>query len=224
MSSDYVDPNLANLANLANLELKHNFYPPPESWFKRICQSVVQDMNQHGICVIDNFLGQQKGTSILDEVKKIYNIGLFSGGQVVNNKGKGPTVRGDQVVWVNGTDSGTEQIGFLIQTLDTIIDRCNRLKTNVQHSHLYIGKRTPAMVACYPGGGSRYVKHVDNPNEDGRVITCLYYLNQGWDLQQHGGLLRIYPILSNHVADIAPYFDRVIFFWSDRRNPHEVLL
>lgn len=86
-----------------------------------------------------------------------------------------------------------------------------------------IRERTKAMVACYPGHGSHYVKHVDNPNKDGRCITAIYYLNLNWDVRTSGGLLRIFPEGCNdRVADIEPVFDRILFFWSDRRNPHEV--
>ncbi|CAL8361916.1 unnamed protein product [Merluccius merluccius] len=79
----------------------------------------------------------------------------------------------------------------------------------------------PAMVACYPGDGTGYVRHVDNPNGDGRCITCIYYLNKNWDVQKQGGLLQIYPEGKN-VVDVEPLFDRLLIFWSDRRNPHEV--
>ena len=44
-----------------------------------------------------------------------------------------------------------------------------------------------------------------------------------FQLQQNGGLLRIFPEgWQDKVADIEPFFDRILFFWSDRRNPHEV--
>ena len=40
--------------------------------------------------------------------------------------------------------------------------------------------------------------------------------------QVHGGVLRIFPEGKSFVADVEPIFDRLLFFWSDRRNPHEV--
>eukprot|EP00079_Xenopus_tropicalis_P038522 XP_017952293.1 PREDICTED: egl nine homolog 2 isoform X3 [Xenopus tropicalis] len=38
----------------------------------------------------------------------------------------------------------------------------------------------------------------------------------------HGGLLQIFPEGRSVVANIEPLFDRLLIFWSDRRNPHEV--
>lgn len=46
------------------------------------------------------------------------------------------------------------------------------------------------MVACYPGSGAHYLRHVDNPNKDGRIITAIYYLNLNWDTKRSGGVLR----------------------------------
>ena len=49
-----------------------------------------------------------------------------------------------------------------------------------------------AMISCYPGNGSHYVKHVDNPNRDGRCITTTYYVNKDWDVKVTF-LKRVFP-------------------------------
>ena len=42
-------------------------------------------------------------------------------------------------------------------------------------------ERTDAMMAVYPGGGSRFQSHVDNTTQDGRRLAVLCYLSsRGW--------------------------------------------
>jgi len=199
-----------------------------EVMLAKMCKDVLRDMTKHGLCVIDNFLCNLGlgGTSeaIMGEVLSLYQMPeVFREGGLVNDKlrtlGSDP-VRGDRITFVSGSE-GCSNIAFLIRTLDTIITICSNSTSCSILSSYNIRSRTKAMVACYPGNGTQYVKHIDNPNRDGRVLTCIYYLNKGWSEQQ-GGILRLYPQGKDHVANIAPYFDRLIFFWSDRRNPHEV--
>ncbi|XP_055613272.1 uncharacterized protein LOC129759775 isoform X2 [Uranotaenia lowii] len=189
------------------------------------CQSLVRDMNEYGVCVLDNFLGQDRGLQVLQEVTGMYTSGVFRDGQLVSKR-KGTNmrhIRGDKITWIGGSEPGCSNIGYLINRVDAVISKCKRMRNNGKIGRYNIRERTKAMVACYPGSGSHYVKHVDNPNRDGRCITAIYYLNLNWEVQQSGGLLRIFPEGCNdRVADIEPIFDRILFFWSDRRNPHEV--
>lgn len=189
------------------------------------CRNLIRDMNEYGVCVLDNFLGQERGMKVLQEVTGMYSSGVFRDGQLVSNRGRKNLrhIRGDKITWIEGKEPGCSNIGYLINRVDAVITNCKRMKNNGKLGQYNIRERTRAMVACYPGSGSHYVKHVDNPNRDGRCITAIYYLNLNWDVQQSGGLLRIFPEGCNdRVADIEPAFDRILFFWSDRRNPHEV--
>ncbi|XP_071507540.1 egl nine homolog 1-like [Diadema antillarum] len=181
---------------------------------------IVNSMKERGICVVDKFLNESVGSDILTEVKKLHDGGNMTDGQLVYSRDSTPSqdIRGDKITWVDGTEEGCSGIGVLISKMDSIIMQCQGLLGN-----LVINGRTKAMVACYPGNGTQYVKHIDNPNADGRCITCIYYLNKGWDTQKQGGRLQIYPENQNIVANIDPIFNRLIFFWSDKRNPHEVL-
>ncbi|XP_054650848.1 egl nine homolog 1 [Dunckerocampus dactyliophorus] len=196
--------------------------PPLEGWSaERVAlQYIVPCIKYYGICVKDNFLGPVLGERVLEEVEVLNQSGKFRGGQLVSQRGiPSRNIRGDQIAWVEGHEAGCKNIGALMAHIDEAVMYS---AANGQLGDCVINGRTKAMVACYPGNGAGYVRHVDNPNGDGRCITCIYYLNKNWDVQTQGGLLQIYPEGKNVVANIEPLFDRLLIFWSDRRNPHEV--
>ncbi|XP_028838411.1 prolyl hydroxylase EGLN3 [Denticeps clupeoides] len=182
-------------------------------------ERVVPSLRAHGFCYVDNFLGEFVGHIVLGQVKSLHHAGLLHDGQLacrgvaVSRR----SVRGDKIAWVGGAEKGCESINFLLTLIDKLISLCTGRLGMTR-----IRERSKAMVACYPGNGSGYVKHVDNPNGDGRCVTCIYYLNKNWNANEHGGILRIFPGGKSYVADIEPLFDRLVLFWSDRRNPHEV--
>lgn len=179
---------------------------------------IIPCMDRHGMCVVDNFLGLDTGLGILDNVKALHKTGRFTDGQLVSQKSDSTKdIRGDKITWIEGREPGCEKIRFLMSRMDELIRHCDGNLGNYK-----INGRTKAMVACYPGNGTGYVRHVDNPNGDGRCVTCIYYLNKDWNVKEHGGLLRIFPEGKAQFADIEPKFDRLLLFWSDRRNPHEV--
>ncbi|CAL9683997.1 unnamed protein product [Knipowitschia caucasica] len=181
---------------------------------------IVPCMRTYGISVKDHFLGPHLGNRIFEEVEFLNQSGKFCGGQLVSQKGiPSRSIRGDQIAWIQGCEPGCENISTLMAHIDEAIMFS---AATGQLGDCVINGRTKAMVACYPGNGSGYVRHVDNPNGDGRCITCIYYLNKNWDVTKHGGMLQIFPQGKDVVANIEPLFDRLLIFWSDRRNPHEV--
>ncbi|XP_044747045.1 egl nine homolog 1 isoform X2 [Coccinella septempunctata] len=185
---------------------------------------IIEDLNAHGLCVLDDFCGPQIGKAVLQEVLNIYSKGIFQDGQLVSkSKNDAQSIRSDKILWVDGKEPHCRYIGQVLKKIDALIMRANKTPNNGKLGCYNINGRTKAMCAVYPGSGTHYVKHVDNPNHDGRCVTAIYYLNLNWDVKKDGGVLRIYPESEKEkMAEVAPLFDRLIFFWSDRQNPHEV--
>jgi transposase-like protein len=101
-------------------------------------------------------------------------------------------------------------------------------------------------ATLYPHGSSGYERHTDDPSgEDGRVLTCIVYFNEGWT-EGDGGELRLHldherrsgdaggggaggaaaadsdSDSDSDWTDVSPLGGRLVVFWSDGRVPHSV--
>ena len=75
------------------------------------------------------------------------------------------------------------------------------------------------MAACYPGNGAAYKRHVDNPSKDGRLITCIVYLNKNWKHNFSGHLILKHKKTGQSVK-IDPLFNRCVIMQTSDLSLH----
>lgn len=116
-----------------------------EEFLEEMCINVIQDMDAYGVCVIDNFLGAERGKAVLTEVIDIHKRGIFRDGQLVSSvrrKGDLKTIRGDQICWIDGKERCCQNIGLLISQVDAVIMRANKMLNNGKLGQYNINGRT----------------------------------------------------------------------------------
>lgn len=64
-------------ASLRTNPLLNNYRMDSTDPCYQICQQVIKDMNQYGVCVLNNFLGREKGLLVRQEVLDMYSSGIF---------------------------------------------------------------------------------------------------------------------------------------------------
>lgn len=106
----------------------HAYLSVLESRNEMLGEYVVKCLHTYGICVIDNFLGETKGLSILAEVKGLHNMDKMTSGQLVNRSlgSNAQRIRDDLITWVDGREAGCSNIQFLISSMDAVILKCTR--------------------------------------------------------------------------------------------------
>lgn len=123
--------------------------------------------------------------------------------------------RGDDTLWL--TD--TPQDAYEREALATV----NTLRTDLNES-LYLGARSTELHFARYAPGSFYVKHRDRfRDNDARVVSLVFYLNETW-ADDAGGELVIYNGDADgaRIACVSPRSGTMVCFLSDR-FPHEVL-
>lgn len=122
--------------------------------------------------------------------------------------------RGDEIAWLE-RESAPPAFTPLFDAFEAL-----RLSAN---QRAYLGLvRADVQAARYPGGGARYVRHLDAfPGASNRRLTAIYYLNDGWR-PEHGGILRLHVGGPGESVDVEPLLDRLVVLLSERIE-HEVL-
>lgn len=93
-----------------------------------IAKYVVENLNKHGHCVLDNFHGEDIARTILNEVKTLHAYGSFKDGQLQSTTGHGTSnrkIREDVITWKNGTEDGCDAIAYHMSITDALLQLCN---------------------------------------------------------------------------------------------------
>uniref|UniRef100_A0A8C4T0D1 Uncharacterized protein n=1 Tax=Erpetoichthys calabaricus TaxID=27687 RepID=A0A8C4T0D1_ERPCA len=89
---------------------------------KLVVQYIVPCMKSYGLCIVDSFLGSKIGDRILNEVVTLHQCGKFRAGELVSKKSdQSKSIRGDEILWVEGNEPGCESIGYLLSKMDKLI-------------------------------------------------------------------------------------------------------
>lgn len=136
-------------------------------------------------------------------------IGAFEGHHLA------PSIRSDRVCWfdaqgVAGLCPGVEVALFLAR-LGGLMEHLN--------GTCFLGlERVECHASCFEAGAF-YGAHIDTlQDDDRRVVSFCYYLNDTWTLAA-GGCLRM---STDPAVDVAPLLDRLVLFRSAELR-HEVL-
>mmetsp|Transcript_108823 Transcript_108823/g.209096 ORF Transcript_108823/g.209096 Transcript_108823/m.209096 type:complete len:557 (+) Transcript_108823:159-1829(+) len=161
--------------------------------------------------------------------------------------------RGDRIWWLDGSDKQHPLLSALVHWLRHNLANglrevlCNsgmttrftaslREALTIERSEFTLPH---AMLACYPGGGTKFTAHLDNDSRfpDNRIISAVFYLNENWR-PEYGGALRIrkpnapgngsllpfsaVPPAPEALLDVQPVRNTLVLFWSHAVE-HEVL-
>ncbi|CEM16584.1 unnamed protein product [Vitrella brassicaformis CCMP3155] len=146
--------------------------------------------------------------------------------------------RGDELMWLNEASldlfdlRGLKQIAHKIESVRRRLNSVHmrRRPANVPERASADNRpldeedggpfsKSEIQLTRYPGGGSRYVRHLDASQSNNRLLTLIVYLNPDWQTK-HGGELR--ALTESEQVDIPPLMDTFVLFRSDMIE-HEVL-
>ncbi|GGE22313.1 2OG-Fe(II) oxygenase [Psychroflexus salis] len=181
-------------------------------------EKIIEDIGRQHWSIIDHFLPQQLVTNLRanlqvkhkeDNLKKAA-IGNRTNEYIVKN------IRGDFIQWMDEKKAGPIE-NLFFKEVQLLIQYLNRTCfMGILHKEFH--------YALYPQG-TFYKRHLDTfQNDDRRVLSMVFYLNEAnWDITNGGDLVIYQPIKDGeNPIHIHPLPGRLVIFESQVLE-HEVL-
>ncbi len=174
---------------------------------------ITRQLAEKSFVVVDDFLPIAMASEIEREFKKFYHQGLMKPAGVA---GAGPfDNRKDLSYWID-EGAASPEVGEFFAAID-------RLSGEFREALSLPIRQREFHAAVYPVG-AYYSRHKDivrttSPIRSRRLISCVYYLNPGWQAND-GGELMLYTVPGPQ--RIRPEFNRLVLFLSGELE-HEVL-
>jgi SM-20-related protein len=172
----------------------------------------VLELGDGGLVVREGALGDPLASALRERLEALYlqgslvPAGLGHGGRLT------PALRSDRAATLE--ELGPDPV------LEAVWAWYDRLRQALVEATWVGLPRFSVQLACYPGGGARYARHVDAlPGDTNRLFTAIVYLNPDWQ-PADGGRLRAW--VRGQVREVDPLWDRLVVFRSEA-VPHEVL-
>ena len=176
---------------------------------------IVTELAERGWHACDGFVSDMLVETLAQEARRQWSGGAFHTAGVGSGARhrREEQVRGDEVLWLDADGTTGAQRACLARF------EALRLAANRE---LQLGLFDFECHFARYGTGAAYSRHLDQfAGDESRVLSCVLYLNEGWQ-PADGGQLRLHLPDKGTPAEILPIGGRLVSFFSARFE-HEVL-
>ena len=171
------------------------------------------DVGERGFAVVDGLVGRFSALRAYTEASRLQAGGRFAtcsesceAWSCGTENAAEDDKRGDRVLWEHQWEHQWDQVpsGASSMVNDTTLHGLRDVVAHIENLGRILSERVPRLridsrsraLLSYYGDGQGYLPHFDNPfpsiSQDPRLVTVLYYLNDGWAATD-GGHLRVEP-------------------------------
>lgn len=173
-------------------------------------EQIIKDYDSRGYCIIDNWLTADESNILFNELSELYEADCFRKSAVGNklNETIERSIRSDFICWIDERKYAKPFFNKINDFIEYLNKTCFAGIVSKEFHY-----------AVYPKG-SFYKKHLDTfQNDDKRIISIAFYLNETWDISL-GGELNLY--LEKETLSVQPTNGKIVLFDS-KTIEHEVM-